>query len=77
MQGEDSQIAGAATRTDVPVRWVNGVRTWKRDYYVRFFFFLPAPTGPLTGPESCGLGAVEGAFGVGCRVPEGTGVGAG
>jgi len=32
---------------------------------MRFFFFLPAPAGPLTGATSWGLGAVEGAFGVG------------
>lgn len=63
-------------KTDVPVACVNGMLTQDRGD-VRFFFFLPAPTGPLTGAVSCGLGAEEGAFGVGGLWAEGTGVGAG
>ena len=63
------------TKTDVPVTWVNGMLSRDRGD-VRFFFFLPAPAGPLTGAVSCGLGAEEGAFGVGGIWTEGTGVGA-
>ena len=44
---------------------------------MRFFFFLPAPTGPLIGTMSCGPGTVEGTFGVGALWEEGVGVGAG
>ena len=43
---------------------------------VRFFFFLPAPTGALVEAGSCGLGAVEGAFGDGGLGAEGAGVSA-
>ena len=59
----------------MPMIWVNGMVARDRGD-VRFFFFFPAPAGPLTGGMSCGLGAVEGAFGVGA-LWEGAGVDAG
>ena len=55
--------------------WVNRLLTHDKGG-VRFFFFLPAPAGPLVGGASCGLGAVEGAFGVGAFGEDAAGVGA-